>query len=234
MSWVPLNVHSQFSILDSTASVTALANKAKALSVPALALTDQGNLYGAVDFYKACKAAKVKPIFGCEIWMAPASRLEKKRIPGMRNGFPIVLLAKDATGYRNLCKLSSIGFWEGFYYEPRIDKEILSQYAQGLICLSGPLSGPIAYQILQENEEELSKEIQFYRNLFGEDFYFEIQRHPLQREVEESWLLQKMQSFVENQKREPKKKQKNKPKNCRLRKKKCDKISKNWKPHKKN
>src|SRR5712692_1446460 len=106
MTYIPLNVHSQFSILDSTASVTALAEKAKCLAMPALAITDEGNLYGAVDFYKACKGAGVKPILGCKIWMAPVSRLEKKRSPGAPNGGSVVLLAKDLAGFKNLCKLS--------------------------------------------------------------------------------------------------------------------------------
>jgi len=203
MTWVPLNVHSQYSILDSTASVSALAEKAARFKIPALALTDQGNLYGAVDFYKACKAAKVKPILGCEIWMAPGSRLEKKRIVGVPSGFPIVLLAKSAAGYRNLCKLSSIGFLEGFYYQPRIDKETLKAHADGIVCLSGSLDGPIGYKILQGTEETLLQEIEWYRDLFGSDFYLEIQRHPLKEERiredgvdRESWLLQKMRAFA--------------------------------------
>src|SRR5580692_887338 len=112
MTWIPLNVHSQFSILDSTLSVSVIAEKAKKENMAAIALTDRGNLYGAVDFYKACKAASVKPILGCEIWMAPQSRLEKKKTPGIPSGFPLVLLAKDKEGFRNLCKLSSIGFLE--------------------------------------------------------------------------------------------------------------------------
>ncbi|MBX7067226.1 MAG: DNA polymerase III subunit alpha [Parachlamydiales bacterium] len=178
--YIPLNVHSQYSILDSTASVTALANKAKEFGLPALALTDEGNLYGAVDFYKACKAAGIKPILGCEIWMAPQSRLDKKRTPGLPSGLPITLLAKNNVGYKNLCKLSSIGFLEGFYYQPRIDKEVLEQYKDGLICLCGA-----------------PEEARYYHNLFGEDFYLEIQRHPLvDVDVQESWLLQKFRDFT--------------------------------------
>ncbi len=133
MAWIPLNIHSQYSILDSAASVGALAEKAKAFGMQALALTDEGNLYGAVDFYKACKGAGVKPILGCEIWIAPGARSEKKRMPGTPNGFPIVLLAKDSRGFQNLCKLSSIGFLEGFYYQPRIDKETLAAHREGLV-----------------------------------------------------------------------------------------------------
>jgi DNA polymerase-3 subunit alpha len=179
MTWIPLNVHSQFSILDSTASVTALAEKAKAFGITALALTDQGNLYGAVDFYKACKAVGVKPILGCEIWLAPGSRFEKKRILGVPNGFPLVLLAKNLLGYRNLCKLSSLGFLEGFYYQPRIDRELLEKYREGLICLSGPVSGRIGHLILQGSEEEAVREVQWFQSLFGADFYFELQRHAM-------------------------------------------------------
>ncbi|MBI5273233.1 MAG: DNA polymerase III subunit alpha [Chlamydiia bacterium] len=206
MTWVPLNVHSQYSILDSSASVMALAEKAKSYSIPSLALTDQGNLYGAVDFYKACKSAGIKPILGCEIWMAPTSRLEKKRIVGVPHGMPIILLAKNPLGYKNLCKLSSIGFLEGFYYQPRIDKETLSQYAEGLLCLSGSLDGPLGYTILQQNEETLLKEASWYHSLFGADFYFEMQRHPLSEEriredgiAAEGWLLQKAKEYVSNQ-----------------------------------
>lgn len=208
MTWIPLNVHSQYSILDSTASVTALAEKAKSYNISALALTDQGNLYGAVDFYKACKAASIKPILGCEIWLSPFSRLEKKRTVGMPNGFPLVLLAKDNTGYRNLCKLSSIGFLEGFYYQPRIDKEQLSMYREGLICLSGPVSGRIAHLILQSSEEETLREIEWFQSLFGEDFYFEIQRHTMSDEQirrdgmdKESWLLQNLREYLASQKK---------------------------------
>jgi DNA polymerase-3 subunit alpha len=203
MTWIPLNVHSQFSILDSTASVTALAEKAKSYGIPALALTDQGNLYGVVDFYKACKAAGIKPILGCEIWLAPGSRLEKKRILGIPNGFPLVLLAKDAVGYRNLCKLSSLGFLEGFYYQPRIDRELLEKYRAGLICLSGPVSGRIGHLILQGSEEEAVKEVQWFHSLFGDDFYFELQRHAMaENEIrqegmdKEAWILQNLRDHV--------------------------------------
>src|SRR3989338_5070175 len=201
MTWIPLNVHSQYSILDSTASVTLLAEKAKALQIPALALTDQGNLYGAVDFFKACKAAQIQAILGCEIWIAPGSRLEKKRIIGAPSGFPLLLLAKDREGYRNLCKLTSIGFLEGFYYQPRIDKETLEKYSQGLICLSGPLEGPLGHRILHGTEESLLSEVRWYQSLFREDLYLEIQRHPFE-EGEwsgESWLLQKARDFSFNQ-----------------------------------
>jgi DNA polymerase-3 subunit alpha len=202
MTWIPLNVHSQFSILDSTASVTLLAEKAKAFQIPALGLSDQGNMYGAVDFYKACKYAGVKAIMGCEIWIAPNSRHEKKRILGIPNGFPVVLLAKNDQGYRNLCKLTSLGFLEGFYYQPRIDKELLEKYREGLICLSGPVSGRLGHLILQESDA-LAAEIQWFKQLFGDDFYFELQRHTMSEEqidldgmAKESWLIQNLRDHV--------------------------------------
>src|SRR5438105_2713801 len=184
MPYVPFNVHSQYSILDSTASVTELAERAKSFGMPALALTDSGNLYGAVDFYKACKGAGIKPILGCELWMAPASRLEKKKAPAGANGYPIILIAKNAQGYRHLCKLSSIAFLEGFYYQPRIDKEVLSKYKEGLVCVLRELS-----------------DWEWFYNLFGDDFYFEMQRHPLGDElIDESWLTQRRESYVASQK----------------------------------
>ena len=130
-------------VLDSTASVKKLAEKAAEFGMPALALTDQGNLHGAVDFFKACQAVSVKPIVGCELYVVPMSRHEKKRIGGQKAGYPIVLLAKDAEGYRNLCKLSSHAYLEGFYYTPRIDRELLKEHAKWLICLSGPMRGKL-------------------------------------------------------------------------------------------
>jgi DNA polymerase-3 subunit alpha len=186
MAYVPLNVHSQFSILDSTASISALVKRAKEYGLDSLALTDRGNLYGAVDFYKACKAAGIKPILGCELWVAPGSRFEKKKvIGGASNGHRIILLAKNSTGYQNLCKLSSYGFLEGFYYEPRIDKELLVKHKEGLICLSAAVS-----------------EIRGYSEMFGEDLYLEIQRHPkIDETIQESWLLQKSREYVEKQKK---------------------------------
>ena len=186
MPFVHLHVHSQYSILDSTASVQELAERAKANGLPALALTDKGNLYGAVEFFKACKSAGIKPIIGCDLWVAPASRHEKKHRPGESRGYPLVLLAKNNEGYRNLCKLSSLGFLEGFYYQPRIDKELLAAHAGGLVCLS---------RIADEAE------IAFYHGLFKEDYYFELQRSSMSEEMiehdgmhHESWLSQKAQN----------------------------------------
>ncbi len=194
--WTELHLHSQFSILDSTASVQMLAAKAAEYKMEALALTDQGNLYGAIDFSKACKKLGIKPIIGCELFVAPRSRHDKK-IAGQASGYPIVLLAKNKKGYQNLCKLSSLAHLEGFYYTPRIDKEILQASSEGLICLSGPLKGAIAQFILQENQQQLLEEVHWYQDLFKEDFYFELSRHQMGEQKmkedgmdREGWLYQ--------------------------------------------
>ncbi len=206
MSWTPLHVHSQYSILDSTASVAALAACAKKKGFSSLALTDQGNLHGAVEFFKACKGEGIKPILGCELFVAPFSRLEKKRIYGMPHGFPIILLAKDKKGYANLCKLSSIGYLEGFYYTPRVDKEVLEKYSEGLICLSGPLSSSVSQLIIQEKEEELIKEVDWYQGVFKENYFFEVQRHMMRDEdirldglEKEPWAFQNYRECINAQ-----------------------------------
>jgi DNA polymerase-3 subunit alpha len=204
--WIPLHNHSQYSILNSTIAVEDLVAAAKNFALSALALTDEGNMYGAIEFYKACKEAKIKPIIGCELHLAPASRHDKRKIPGTPAGFPLILLAKNSHGYQNLCKLSSIAHVEGFYYTPRIDKEVLEKHAAGLICLSGPLQGLLPYLIIQGKERELRQEIDWFQSLFGADFYFELQRHASSSEHiahdgmnQEAWLLQNYQDYVRNQ-----------------------------------
>ena len=206
MSWVPLHVHSQYSILDATASVEAIAEKAAAYKMPAVALTDHGNLFGAVEFYKACKDVKVKPLIGCEVYVAPGSRFEKKKEYGVRTSFHLGLIAKNKQGYHNLCKLSSMGYLEGFYYHPRIDQDALKQYSEGLICLSGCLSSRISHEILHGQPDKLLELIQWNREVFGEDFYLELQRHPMREaDIEadgmhqESWLIQRYEDTLAKQ-----------------------------------
>jgi len=208
MSWIPLHVHSQYSILDATCAIPKLVEKAAACQMESLALTDQGNLYGAVEFFKAAKANGIKPIIGCELYMAPLSHREKKKVGGQRAGYPIVLLAKDKQGYKNLCKLSSFAHLDGFYYTPRIDKELLSKHHEGLICLSGPVRGKIGELIIDENEEGLQSELAFYQDLFGDDFYLEITRHVMSEEQmrldgmdKEPWLWDESLQYQERQKK---------------------------------
>lgn len=206
MTWIPLHVHSQYSILEASASVKALVKKAVADGLSTLALTDTGNLYGAVEFFRACVGAKVKPIVGCEMLVAPESRHHKKRIPGQRHHYPIVLLAKDIEGYRNLCRLSSLGFLEGFYYDPRIDLELLKEHSKGLVCFIGALGSRLAEDILNEDAAKIGSQIEWFQSLFGEDLYFEVQRHRMSQEslsadgiYQEAWLLQKYEDFIARQ-----------------------------------
>jgi DNA polymerase III subunit alpha len=206
MSWVSLHTHSQYSVLDALASVEALAAHAAEQRMPALALTDHGNLYGAIDFYLACQKVGIKPIIGCEIYVAPTSRHEKKKV-GQKTAYHLTLLAKDRCGYRNLCQLSSLAFIEGFYYHPRVDRELLAIHHQGLICLSGCLSSEVAQVALQSDEETLGETIAFYQDLFGDDYYLELQRHEMAEAdietdgfLQESWLYQQYDGFIQRQK----------------------------------
>lgn len=207
-SWVPLHVHSQYSILDASAPVKSIAKKAAEFGMPAVALTDHGNLFGAVEFFKACKGEGVKPIIGCDMYVAPNSRLEKKKEGRARTSYSLILLAKNNIGYNNLCKLSSIGYIEGFYYSPRIDHEVLAKHSDGLICLSGCLGSRAAHEVLHGTEESLKEHLQWYLDLFGNNYYLEIQRHAMSEEQlhedgihQEAWLLQQYEEYIANQNR---------------------------------
>ena len=140
MAFVHLHVHTEFSLLDGACRIDQIAKRAKELGQTALAVTDHGVMYGAVNFYKACLAEGIQPIIGCEVYVAPRSRHQKEH--GLDNNYShLILLCRNETGYRNLCYLVSAGFTEGFYVKPRIDWELLHEHAEGLICLSGCLAG---------------------------------------------------------------------------------------------
>ena len=208
MTWASLHTHSQYSVLDALPSVKDLAKEAAGHGMTALALTDHGNLYGAVEFYQECEAHQVKPLIGCELYVAPGSRLEKSKAPGGKVAHHLVLLAKDQEGYRNLCTLSSLGFLEGFYYFPRVDKELLRRHSKGLICLSACLSGEIAQTAQSGTPDALRGLVAEYQEIYGSDFYLEIQRHPMERSsieeegfLEESWLYQQYDSFIADQRK---------------------------------
>lgn len=205
-NFVHLHVHSQYSILDALPSIEDLAAKAKEFEMPALAITDHGNLFGAVDFYKTCKEIGIKPIIGCEFYEAPENRKEKSRVVGTKNAYHLTLLAKNEEGYRNLCKLSSFGYLEGFYYHPRIDLDLLQQHSKGLICLSGCLNSRLSHEILFGSEKGIREIIQKYRKIFGEDYYLEISRHSMSQScieadglMQEAWLWQQYQDCITKQ-----------------------------------
>ena len=178
MSFVHLHVHSEYSLLEAACRIKSLVKKAAEDGMPALALTDNGNMFGAIEFYFAAQAANVKPILGLDAYIAPGSRLEKKQDRDAAPQFPrrLVLLAQNLEGYQNLYKLSSIGYQEGFYWKPRIDYEVLEKYSAHLICLSGGLRGEIAEAFLREGRDSAIQKIQRLKNIFGDRFYLEVNR----------------------------------------------------------
>jgi len=180
MSYVPLHCHTDYSLLDGAASIPRFVAKVKALGLPAAAITDHGNLFGALRFWKECKAQGIKPIIGCEVYVAPGSRFEKQKNEEDNRYHHLVLLARSDLGYRNLTVLSSLGYTEGFYYKPRVDWELLTQYHEGLICLSACLGGEIPQLILNGKRETALQRVLDYRDLFGPNGYWlELQNHGL-------------------------------------------------------
>jgi DNA polymerase-3 subunit alpha len=178
MKFTHLHTHSHYSLLDGLAKIDALIKRAKELGYEALALTDHGNLYGAIEFYKKAKAAGIKPIIGMEAYLAPRKITDK--VPKVDSkSFHLILLAKNLEGYKNLVKLTSKAWLEGFYYKPRVDKNLLKQHSQGLIALSGCLSGEINRLILANKFDEAETRVYEYIDIFGRDnFYLEIGLHP--------------------------------------------------------
>jgi DNA polymerase-3 subunit alpha len=178
MSFVHLHCHSEGSLLDGMCRVRDMVVTAREMGMPAVALTDHGVMYNAIEFYQRAQAAGVKPILGCEVYVAPGSRLERQ--PRRDNYFHMVLLARDMTGYKNLVKLVSKGFLEGFYYKPRVDKELLAQHAEGLIATSACLGGEIPAQIMAREIKKAEHLAGQFREIFGpENFYLELQNHGL-------------------------------------------------------
>ncbi len=172
-----LHVHSQYSILDGAASVNDLVNKAKTDGMTALALTDHGTMFGIKEFHLSCKKQGIKPILGCETYVASRT-INDKSDKVDRSGHHLILLAKNKVGYRNLIKLISIANTDGFYYKPRIDKQLLEKYSEGLIVSSSCLGGEIPNLLMNNHITDAENSIQWFKNLFGEDYYLELQRHP--------------------------------------------------------
>ncbi|GIP38252.1 hypothetical protein J31TS4_15320 [Paenibacillus sp. J31TS4] len=174
--FVHLHVHSEYSLLDGAARIGELVDRAAELGMRSLALTDHGVMYGAIPFYKACVKRGIRPILGCEVYITEGSLHTK----GTRQEQPIyhlILLAKNETGYRNLMKLCSIGHLEGFHYRPRIDKEHLARHAEGLVCLSSCLGSEISQHLLHGRYEEAKRSAEWFRSVFGDDYYLELQDH---------------------------------------------------------
>ncbi len=170
--FVHLHVHSHYSLLDGAAKISDLVHKAKLMGMPAIALTDHGNLYGAFEMHETALKEGIKPILGAEFYIAMKGRTERDN-----RGYHLILLAKNLTGYRNICILSTLSFKEGIYYVPRIDKELLKQYHEGIIASSACLGGEVAKMILNQGIDQAEKVVWEYKEIFGEDFYLELMRH---------------------------------------------------------
>lgn len=179
-----LHVHTQYSILDGAAKISSLIDKVKQNGMDSIAITDHGNMFGVLKFMKEARGKGVKPIIGCEVYVARGSRLDK-RGQNDRSGHHLILLAKNLEGYKNLTKLVSLGYVEGFYYTPRIDKEILAKYSEGIIASTACLGGELPQTIMNQGEEQVESVIKEFTDIFGDDFYMELQDHghPEQKDV---------------------------------------------------
>ena len=180
--FVHLHIHSEFSLLDGANRIKDLPVRAKELGMKAIAITDHGVMYGVIDFYKACKKEGIKPIIGCEVYVAPRSRFDKE--PNIDNHYyHLILLAKNNQGYKNLSKLVSLGFVDGYYYKPRIDLEILEKYKDGLIVLSGCLAGAVNQALLNGETQKAEEIAKWHKQVFGKDYYIELQNNGIKEQV---------------------------------------------------
>ncbi|MFW5629838.1 MAG: DNA polymerase III subunit alpha, partial [Acetivibrio ethanolgignens] len=191
MEFTHLHVHTEYSLLDGSSKIKELVARAKELGMDSLAITDHGVMYGAIDFYRAAKAAGIKPVLGCEVYVAPGSRFDREAGSSDERYNHLVLLAENDTGYHNLMKLVSRGFTEGFYYKPRVDYEILAEFHEGIIALSACLAGSVASNLRRGFYEEAKKEALRLNEIFGEgNFFLELQDHgiPEQKTVNQGLL----------------------------------------------
>ena len=182
-SFVHLHLHTEYSLLDGAVKIADLMAKVNRCKMPAVAMTDHGNLYGAIDFYKQASKAGVKPIIGSEVYLSPGPMNERKKVPGLPNAHHLTLLAKNAVGYENLVRLVSQAHLDGFYYKPRIDKEALNKYSEGIICLSGCINGEINYWIQQDQLKIAREKLSEYVDIYGkDDFYLEMHDHGMDQQ----------------------------------------------------
>ena len=170
-----LHVHTEYSLLDGLSRIGPMVQRCQELGMNALGITDHGVMYGAVDFYSACREAGINPILGCEVYLAPGSHTS--RTAADRNPYHLTLLARDNTGYANLIQLVTRSHLDGFYYKPRVDRDLLNRYRGGIVALSGCLSGEFAELTLAGREQEARASIDWFREVYQDDFYLELQRH---------------------------------------------------------
>ena len=191
MAFTHLHVHTEYSLLDGSCKISELAARIKEMGMDSIAITDHGVMYGVIDFYRAAREAGVKPIIGCEVYVAPGSRFDRENVHGEDRYYHLVLLAENNQGYQNLMKIVSKGFVDGFYYRPRVDEEVLREYHEGIIALSACLAGEVPRLLERGLYEEAKQAVQKHIDIFGEGNYFlELQDHgiPMQRLVNQGIL----------------------------------------------
>ena len=197
MSFVHLHCHSEYSLLDGANRIDSLIRRAQELEQPALAITDHGNMHAAWDFQEKAKKAKIKPILGMEAYVAPGSRFERARPgPGAKPYHHLVLLARDQTGYKNLVKLSSLAYLEGFYVKPRVDRELLAAHSEGLIVTSACLAGEVAGHLMEDRWDAAREAASWYAELFKDRYYLEVQAHDSQGQKELNDKIFKLSSEI--------------------------------------
>ena len=200
MEFTHLHVHTEYSLLDGSSKITELVSKVKELGMDSCAITDHGVMYGVIDFYKECKKQGIKPILGCEVYVAPGSRKDMEAKSSENKYYHLVLLAENNIGYQNLMKIVSRGFTEGFYYKPRVDKEVLEEFHDGIIALSACLAGEVAVNIRRGLYDEALKTAKEYEGIFGKGNYFlELQDHgiPEQGTVNQALLRISRETGIE-------------------------------------
>lgn len=186
MAFTHLHVHTEYSLLDGASKISELVARVKEMGMDSLAITDHGVMYGVIDFYRACRKEGIRPILGCEVYVAPGSRLTKEVGDSADKYYHLVLLAENNQGYNNLMKIVSMGFIDGYYYKPRVDLEVLQQYHEGIIALSACLAGEVARNLERGMYEEAVAAAKRYQDIFGKDnFFLELQDHgiPTQQTV---------------------------------------------------
>ena len=198
MAFTHLHVHTEFSLLDGSCKIKEIVKRAKDLGMDSLAITDHGVMYGVIDFYRAAKEVGIKPIIGCEIYVAPGSRFEKVQGENDERYYHLVLLAENNVGYHNLMKIVSKGFTEGYYYKPRVDYEVLERYSEGIICLSACLAGEVARGIVKGNYEVSKEAALRYQKIFGKgNFFLELQDHGIEAQKLVNTELMRMSRELE-------------------------------------
>ena len=200
MSFAHLHVHTEYSLLDGSNKIKEYVARVKELGMNSAAITDHGVMYGVIDFYRAAKEAGIKPILGCEVYVAPGSRFDREKVEGEERYYHLILLAENDQGYHNLMKIVSRGFTEGYYYKPRIDREVLETYHEGIICLSACLAGEVQKLLARGNYEEAKKAALWHEATFGKgNYYLELQDHglPEQKNVNQQLLRLSQDTGIE-------------------------------------